>query len=160
MNFTRRIVLVPDLVSSEAYRSVATHPSLKVAAVDAFTREHLQALTVLLGSNFALHVVVACSDKHRLSQVLGRVEVVLSLFKREFEEDPTIDLQLTVAVEVIKCLYPFNAKKIQSRLIEIRKFLRDFTDWPTDFKVLLEETLVTDNHLNNRFSIHLFTYRA
>lgn len=160
VNFTRRMVHTRDLNSSEAYRSVATNPKLNVLAVNQFNRKYLEALVVLLGDKFASHVFLTCTDKTRLSLLFGQVDNILGLFDHEFEEDATIDLQLTIMIEIIKILYPFNAKKIQSRTIEIRKFLRDFTGWTDQFKLELEEQLFVEKHLDNRFAIHLFSYRA
>ena len=160
MNFNRRVVTSQDLQSGQVMRSVSLNPSLKAAAQDDNTKELLRKLVLVLGEGFALHVVAACSDKHRLAQVLERVDVACDLFSREFEGNADIDLQLTMAVLVIKTLYPFNVKKIQSRAIEVRKFLRDFTGWDSEFRQHVEYCLITEKHLENRATVYLFSYAA
>jgi hypothetical protein len=105
-------------------------------------------------------VLAACSNRDHLYQVLERAWVTVELFMQEFEEDQTTDLQVTMAVVVIKSLFPFNVKKIQSRSLEVRRFLRDFEGWPLEFRQYLEELLIVDRQLDNRATIYMFTYAA
>jgi len=160
MKFTRRMLTQADAQSSQANRVLTLNPTLKAAVVDEYTKERLRLLVAVLGEDFALHTAVACSNKDHLYQVLERTGLVVELFMQEFEEDTTTDLQVTMAVVVLKSLFPFNAKKMQSRTIDVRRFLRDFAGWPLDFKQYLEELLVVDRHIDNRASIFMFTYAA
>lgn len=160
MNFTRRLVTQADAQSMQANRVLLVNPSLKAAAVDANTRERLRLLVTVLGEAFAAHVIAACTSKDHRYQVLERAAVTLELFMQEFEEDQTTDLQVTMAVVVLKSLFPFNVKKIQSRQLEVRRFLRDFEGWPLEFRQYLEELLIVDRQLDNRATIYMFTYAA
>lgn len=160
MKFMRRLVTQADAQSMQANRVLSVNPSLKAAAVDEFTRTRLRLLVTVLGEEFAAYVLAACSNRDHLYQVLERAWVTVELFMQEFEEDQTTDLQVTMAVVVIKRLFPFNVKKIQSRSLEVRRFLRDFEGWPLEFRQYLEELLIVDRQLDNRTTIYMFTYAA
>lgn len=160
MKFVRRLVTQADARSTQANRVLSVNPSLKAAAVDEATRDRLRLLVTVLGEEFAVYVVAASTNRDQLYQVLERTKVVVDLFMQEFEEDQTTDLQATMAVVVIKTLFPFNVKKIQSRSLEVRRFLRDFQGWSPDFNRYLEELLIADRQLDNRATIYIFSYAA
>lgn len=156
MKFTRRTLTQADAQSTQANRVLTLNPTLKAAASTEYTKDRLRLLVLVLGEEFALYTVAACTNKDHLYQVLERAGVVVELFMQEFEEDPVTDLQLSMAVVILKSLFPFNAKQMQTRVINIRRFLRDFEGWPLDFKKYMEELLIVDRHIDNRATIHLF----
>lgn len=158
MKFSRRLITQRDVTSVQTPRVLLTHPIYKGMSLE--LKESVRLLTIVLGEEFAIHLIEKVADRMRLSLVLGSIDVSVDLFKREYEEDESIDLQTTMAVVALKSLFPFNAKKLQSRVIEVRRFLRDFEGWSLEYRKYLEELLVTDRHLDNRGSIYLFGWTA
>lgn len=158
MKFVRRLVTQKDAQSTQGNRTIVNNPKLKAAAKDDFFRDRLRLVVTVLGEEFATYVLANCSSPEHLRQMLERAWVTLELFLQEFEEDQTTDLQVTMAVVVIKSLFPFNVKKIQSRSLAVRRFFRDFEGWPLEFRQYLEELLIVDKHLDNRSTFHVFNY--
>lgn len=122
--------------------------------------DNIKSLSVVLGEEFLNYILLNCKTPQHSKKLLNDVKVVNDLFHCEYEEDLDVDIQTTMAIVVIKALFPFNAKKMQSRTIDIKRFFRDFDGWPVDFKTRLEELLLVDKHLDNRNSVYLFNYTA
>lgn len=140
-----------------------THRTSHLVAVPEYieaSKESVKFISNVLGKDFCDCVINGIFPEALVKQALASADLAVSLLDDEYEEDLEIDLQATMAVVLLKVLFPFNPRKQQSRLIDLRRFLRDYTGWPEDFKLYLAELLITDRHLDKRGSVYSFNYPA